>query len=207
MVLTRAYQIYEAERPSSSEAARRPPVNPAPCGSLLPTVKDRHAGLVGLAQGFEIGSYGALQVDRFAVPEGVIRGLPVATGRAVASAFEVEFVRDLERYQRARFRVITAPADGTAPRLPSGRALRLETRISTMTFTEGLAIVQVESCFRDRGTDAPMMVTASRRTHRHADPAAAVQAALHSVLGDLHHQLASHPGGGALSGHDPARAG
>ena len=192
------YQYMDEVRPGASEAARRAPVSPGACDKLRPTVTDKDAGLVGIDPAFQLASYSVLQVDRFGISNAGISGLSEESGHAAMALFQADLVQDLQRHRRRQFRLIVGPGEPPARVPTGGKGLRLETKITKMSYASGEGVVQVETCLRDARTGAPMMVTATRRAHRNPDATAAVLGGLHGIMFDLNLFLDRLVGGAAV---------
>ena len=180
-----AYQYVDDVRPTATESARRAPVSPGACDALQPTMKDKDAGLVGIDTSFQLAGYSVLEVDHFGISNAGISGLSEESGHAATALFQAELVRDLQRHRRRQFPLIVAPGDPPARVPTGGKGLRLETKITKMSYASSEGVVQVETCLRDARTGAPMVVTATRRAHRNPDATAAVRDGLNGVMSDL----------------------
>jgi hypothetical protein len=138
-------------------------------GGLVPSQKDKDAGLVGIAPGFDVREYNVVAVDQCAVAESEIKDEEDRQlARTMPPFFQAETVRRL-RATGLFARVISL---GEVPPLDSpDRALRIEcimTRLASgskearffLGHGAGRTKAQIELRFVDVHTDTIVMVTA-----------------------------------------------
>jgi hypothetical protein len=168
------------------EYGRRAPVDPAEVGTLRPTQKDRDAGLVGIASGFDLKGYSSMAVERFVVPgPAVSGGADDRIGEHLASRLQSDLVTDLRRYGRRLFRTVVSADEPAGRPTAAGRVLKLQGSITTLAYSGTEATVQVETRFVDGDSGQVVMVTATRRAQRGDDAQKALSHALYGVRVDL----------------------
>jgi len=146
---------------------------PTGAGSLVPTVEDKDAGLVGLSRGFDLKAYPVIAVDLFPVTD---PGVKDAGDRRLASSMSTFLQSELVRRLRESgifARVVNLTETPWQP--GSEKALRLEGAITRLgegsqaaraffgLYGAGKARAQADMTFRDAQTGQPVMVTADRR--------------------------------------------
>jgi hypothetical protein len=167
------------------EYGKRAPVDPAGVGTLRPTQKDRDAGLVGIATGFDLKGYSSMAVDRFVVPRPAVSGeAGDRIAERLASGLQSDLIADLRRYGRRLFRTVVSAEPPGSP-TAADRVLKLEGSITTLAFSGTEATVQVETRFVDARSGQVVMVTASRRAQKGDDAQKALSHALYGVRVDL----------------------
>ena len=149
--------------------------NPAGAGLLMPTVKDKDIGLVGIARGFDLANFRVIAVELFPVTDKSIKD---DGDRQLASHMEGYFQTELVRRLRecGLFeRVINLSETDWQPGVERARALILSGRITRLgegsqalrllfgVTGAGKARAQAELTFVDVQTGQPVMVTADRR--------------------------------------------
>ena len=142
----------------------------AGAGGLQPGIKDREAGLVGLASGFDLRAYRIVIVDRFAVTD---PGLSEEDDRALADSapgyLQAQFVSQLR--ESGLFERIVTPEEAASL---SGPALRLTGSIPQVQggsrhlrfwirYGVGRSKVEVHTRLLDAATGRLAVVTATRR--------------------------------------------
>jgi hypothetical protein len=154
-----AYQV-SADRPTGA-------------GSLMPTVEDKDAGLVGISSGFDLKAYPVIAVGLFPVTDPSIKD---EGDRRLASSMSAFFQSELVRRLResgvfARVVNLTETPwqpgaekalrlEGTIPRLGEGSQAA---RAFFGLYGAGKARAQSNMTFLDAHTSQPVMVTADRR--------------------------------------------
>jgi hypothetical protein len=142
----------------------------ADAGRLQPIVKDRDAGRVALANGFDLRRYRTLIVDRFVVTD---PGLADEDDRALAQMapgyLQEQFVQQLK--ESRLFERIVTPGEAASV---SGAALRLAGSIAQVQggsrhlrfwfrYGGGRSKVEIHTRLHDAVTDQLGIVTATRR--------------------------------------------
>jgi hypothetical protein len=147
--------------------------HPAGAGPLKPTIRDRDAGLVGIARGFDLKAFQVIAVELFPVTDPAIKS---EEDRQLASLIEAFFQAELVRRLRecGLFeRVINLSEtewrpDGEKALILGGRITRLGEGSQALRALFGVtgvgkARAQAEMTFVDVQTGQPVMVTADRR--------------------------------------------
>lgn len=147
--------------------------HPTGSGSLMPTVEDKDAGLVGIASGFDLKVYPVIAVALFPVTDPSIKDAGDRRLAASMSAFlQTELVRRL-RESGVFTRVVNLNETPWQP--GAEKALRLEGAITRLgegsqaaraffgLYGAGKARAQSDMTFLDAHTGRPVMVTADRR--------------------------------------------
>lgn len=147
--------------------------DPAGAGDLKPTLRDKDAGLVGIASGFDLKAFRVIAVELFPVTDPAIKD---EEDRQLASLMEAFFQAELVRRLRecGLFeRVINLSETDWRP--GHERALILGGRITRLgegsqplrallgVTGAGKARAQAEMTFVDAQTGQPVLVTADRR--------------------------------------------
>lgn len=145
------------------------PVEPAGTATLKPTVADKHAGLVGIASGFDLKRYPVMAVTRFAVNRSEVHDAEDQRLAAVMpEILQSELVGRL-RQTRLFTRVVDL-GEGRSFSSPE-RVLRLEGTLTRLApgsrlgryFGGDPTKVQAEMWFVDAGTGEVVMLVATRR--------------------------------------------
>ena len=147
--------------------------NPTGAGSLMPSVEDKDAGLVGIAGNFDLKSYPVIAVSLFPVTDPAIKDDGDRRLASSMSAFlQSELVRRL-RECGLFARVVNLTETPWQP--GAEKALRLDGRITRLgegsqavralfgLYGGGKARAQSDMTFTDARTGQPVMVTADRR--------------------------------------------
>lgn len=147
--------------------------DPAGAGLLMPTIRDKDVGLVGIANGFDLKEFRAIAVELFPVTDKSIKD---DKDRLLASVMEAYFQAEVVRRLRESGlfeRVINLSETEWQP--GSEKALILAGRITRLgegsqplrllfgVTGAGKARAQAEMTFVDVQTGQPVMVTADRR--------------------------------------------
>jgi len=147
--------------------------DPAGAGLLMPTIKDKDAGLVGIANGFDLRAFRVIAVELFPVTD---KSIQDDDDRQLASQMEAYFQAELVRRLRecGLFkRVINLSEMEWQP--GAEKALILGGRITRLgegsralralfgVYGAGKTRAQAEMTFVDAQTGQPVMVTADRR--------------------------------------------
>jgi hypothetical protein len=140
--------------------------NPVGAGSLKPTVEDKDAGLVGIADGFDVKAYKIVVVDQFPVTDPEVKDEgDRRLASSMASFFQSELVRRL-RESGLFVRVVNLTE--TEWRLGAEPALRLEGKITRLgegsqalramfgLYGAGKARAQAELIFTDVRRPSPL---------------------------------------------------
>lgn len=152
-------------------AVQTSPDNVLTAGGLTPTVKDKDAGRIAIAPGFDVTKYKVIAVEKFLVTDPAIKD--DGDRRFVAKVtpmFQVELVRRLRDSKLFEQVVNTSETQLT----PGSPALRLEGVITRLGRGDqalriwvgggaGAARAQAELRFVDVGSGQVVMVTADRR--------------------------------------------
>jgi hypothetical protein len=147
--------------------------DPAGAGLLMPTVRDKDAGLVGIASGFDLREFRMIAVELFPVTDKTIKS---EEDRQLASLMEAFFQKELVRRLREGGlfeRVINLSEtewqpNGEKALILGGRITRLGEGSQALRAVLGVAgagkaRAQAEMTFVDVQTGQPVMVTADRR--------------------------------------------
>jgi len=147
--------------------------HPTGSGSLMPTVEDKDAGLVGISAGFDLKAYPVIAVGLFPVTDPTIKD---AGDRRLASSMSAFFQSELVRRLRESgvfARVVNLTETPWQP--GAEKALRIEGTITRLgegsqaaraffgLYGAGKARAQSDMTFLDAHTGRPVMVTADRR--------------------------------------------
>jgi Domain of unknown function (DUF4410) len=149
------------------------PDHPAGAGPLKPTIRDRDAGLVGIASGFDLKTFQVIAVELFSVTDPAIKS---EEDRQLASLMEAFFQAELVRRLRecGLFEHVINLSetewrpDGEKALILGGRITRLGEGSQALRALFGVtgvgkARAQAEMTFVDVQTGRPVMVTADRR--------------------------------------------
>jgi len=147
--------------------------NPTAAGSLMPTVEDKDAGLIGIVGGFDIKAYPVIAISLFPVTDPTIKDDGDRRLAASMSAFfQFELVRRL-RESGLFTRVVNLTETPWQP--GADKALRIDGRITRLgegsqaaralagLYGAGKARAQSDMTFTDAQTGQPVIVTADRR--------------------------------------------
>jgi len=147
--------------------------NPTGAGSLMPTVEDKDAGLIGIVGGFDIKAYPVIAISLFPVTDPTIKDDGDRRLAASMSAFfQFELVRRL-RESGLFTRVVNLTETPWQP--GADKALRIDGRITRLgegsqaaralagLYGAGKARAQSDMTFTDAQTGQPVIVTADRR--------------------------------------------
>ena len=154
-------------------AMKTSPDNPTGAGGLTPNVEDKDAGLVALAPGFDVRSYGVIAVDRFPVTDLAIKDEDDRKLAAeMQSYLQSELVRRLRDTGLFR-RVVNLSEAEFKPQ--ADKALRLEGTITRLgggsqaaraffgAYGAGRTRAQADMRFVEVPSGQAMLVTADRR--------------------------------------------
>lgn len=172
--------------------------DPAGAGGLIPGVRDKDAGLVAIAPGFDIRTYKMIAVDRFPVAPSEIHD---EEDRALAASMPPFFQSELVRRLRRAGLFLTV-IDLAETSLVSGaeKSLRLEGIITRLApgsqavryfvgFGVGRSQVQAEIRFVDAQTEQVLMVTADRRVGSRGWGGGESEALVRESFGDMARDL------------------
>ncbi len=150
------------------------PLHPAAAGNLVPSVKDRDAGRVAVADGFDVTRYQAISVGNVSVD------MPAnwsEEDRRVATNVVAHLRSELAQRLRTAGR-FERVADDARPLDPPANALRLDVRITALELDQlvgtelwqwlGPGAIQMETRFADVASGRVVLATADRRTARQA---------------------------------------
>ena len=148
------------------------PWHPEAVGNLAPFVKDRDAGLVAAASGFDVTRYRTIAIGSVSVD------MPAnwsEEDRRIASSVVGHLLSELSQRFRAAGQFERVTDDASMTEAP-GNGLRLDVRITALELdrlapTElwawiGPGSIQMEIRFLDMGSGQVVLVTADRRTAR-----------------------------------------
>src|SRR5438132_12344430 len=150
------------------------PVHPAAVGSLVPSVKDRDAGRVAAAFGFDVTRYQTVAIGNVAVD------MPASWSeedRRIASSVITHLRSDLAQRLRTVDQLERVVDDASALDT-AANALRLDVRITALELDQlvatelwqwlGPGSIQMETRFADVASGRVVLATADRRTARQA---------------------------------------
>ena len=153
-------------------AVQSAPLHPEAVGTLVPFVKDRDAGRVAAAYGFDVTRYQTIAIGNVAVD------MPASWSeedRRIASSVIAHLRSDLAQKLRAAGRLVRVADDASALDAPAN-ALRLDVRITTLELDQlvptelwqwlGPGAIQMETRFVDAASGRVVLATADRRTAR-----------------------------------------
>ena len=148
------------------------PVHPAAVGSLVPSVKDRDAGRVAAAFGFDVTRYQTVAIGNVSVD------MPASWSeedRRIASSVIAHLRSDLAQELRTAGRFERVAGDASAQDAPAN-TLRLDVRITALELDQlaptalwqwlGPGSIQMETRFVDAASGRVVLATADRRTAR-----------------------------------------
>lgn len=150
--------------------------HPTGAGTLMPTVEDRDAGLVGIAGGFDLKGYPVIAISLFPVTDLAVKD---DGDRRTAASMSAFFRSELLRRMRESglfTRVVNLTETPWQP--GAEKALRLDGRITRLgegsqaarafagLYGAGKARAQNNMVFTDAQTGRPAIVTADRRVAR-----------------------------------------
>ncbi len=148
------------------------PEEPIGAASLKPTREDTHAGLVGIARGFDVKAYRAVVIERFIVSD---KDLSEEDDKKLAQTMPGYLQSQLVERLRATglFERVVNQGEPGRP-TEETKALRLHGEITALSggsralrfwisFGAGRSKVQIETRFQDAETGATVLVTADRR--------------------------------------------
>jgi hypothetical protein len=150
------------------------PLHPAAGGSLTPLVKDRDAGRVAAADGFDVTRYQTIAIGNVSVD------MPASWSeedRRIATSVVAHLRSELAQRLRTAGR-FERVADDARVLDPPASALRLEVRITALELDQlvptelwqwlGPGAIQMETRFVDAASGRVVLATADRRTARQA---------------------------------------
>src|SRR6266404_4104842 len=153
-------------------AVQSTPLHPEAVGSLVPSVKDRDAGRVAAAYGFDVTRYRAIAIGNISVD------MPASwseQGRRIASSVIARLRSDLAQRLRTVDQLERVVDDASALD-PAANALRLDVRITALELNQlvatelwqwlGPGAIQMETRFVDAASGRVVLATADRRTAR-----------------------------------------
>ena len=148
------------------------PVHPAAVGSLVPSVKDRDAGRVAAAFGFDVTRYQTVAIGNVSVD------MPASWSeedRRIASSVITHLRSDLAQRLRTVDQLERVVDDASALDT-AANALRLDVRITALELDQlvatelwqwlGPGSIQMETRFVDAASGRVVLATADRRTAR-----------------------------------------
>jgi len=148
------------------------PVHPAAVGSLVPSVKDRDAGRVATAFGFDVTRYQTVAIGNVSVD------MPASWSeedRRIASSVITHLRSDLAQRLRTVDQLERVVDDASALDT-AANALRLDVRITALELDQlvatelwqwlGPGSIQMETRFVDAASGRVVLATADRRTAR-----------------------------------------
>ena len=148
------------------------PVHPAAVGSLVPSVKDRDAGRVAAAFGFDVTRYQTVAIGNVSVD------MPASWSeedRRIASSVIAHLRSDLAQRLRTVDQLERVVDDASALDT-AANALRLDVRITALELDQlvatelwqwlGPGSIQMETRFVDAASGRVVLATADRRTAR-----------------------------------------
>ena len=148
------------------------PVHPAAVGSLVPSVKDRDAGRVAAAFGFDVTRYQTIAIGNVSVD------MPASWSeedRRIASSVIAHLRSDLAQRLRTVDQLERVVDDASALDT-AANALRLDVRITALELDQlvatelwqwlGPGSIQMETRFVDAASGRVVLATADRRTAR-----------------------------------------
>ena len=148
------------------------PLHPAAVGSLVPSVKDRDAGRVAAAYGFDVTRYQTITLGNVSVD------MPARWSeedRRIASSVIAHLRSDLAQELRTAGRFERVAGDASAQDAPAN-TLRLDVRITALELDQlaptalwqwlGPGSIQMETRFVDAASGRVVLATADRRTAR-----------------------------------------
>ena len=147
--------------------------HPTGAGTLMPTVEDKDAGLVGIAGGFDLKAYPVIAISLFPVTDLAVKDDgDRRTAASMSAFFHSELVRRM-RESGLFTRVVNLTETPWQP--GAEKALRLDGRITRLgegsqaarafvgLYGAGKARAQSDMTFTDVQTGRPVIVTADRR--------------------------------------------
>ena len=153
-------------------AVRSTPLHPEAAGSLVPSVKDRDAGRVAAAYGFDVTRYQTITLGNVSVD------MPASWSeedRRIASSVIAHLRSDLAQELRTAGRFERVAGDASAQDAPAN-TLRLDVRITALELDQlaptalwqwlGPGSIQMETRFVDAASGRVVLATADRRTAR-----------------------------------------
>jgi hypothetical protein len=153
-------------------AVQSTPLRPEAVGSLVPSVKDRDAGRVAAAYGFDVTRYQTIAIGNVSVD------MPSSWSeedRRIASSVVAHLRSDLAQKLRTAGWPERVVDDARAPEAPAD-VLRLEVRITALELDQlvstelwqwlGPGAIQMETRFVDAASGRVVLATADRRTAR-----------------------------------------
>ncbi len=153
------------------------PDNPTGAGGLTPNVKDKDAGLIALAPGFDINQYKVIVVEQFPVTDRIEDEGDRRFAAKMANTLQLELVRRLRAsglFERVVNTSETEFKPGAEPALLlQGAITRLgrgsqAARAFAGLYGAGRARAQADMRFVEVGSDRVVMVTADRRISSYA---------------------------------------
>ena len=174
---------------------------PTGTATLKPTVEDKHAGLVGVAPGFDLKRYRVIAIERFPVNDADVKD---DEDRKLAGSMPDYLQTELVRQLRATTlfgRVVNLTESPLAP--ASEPALRVEGTITRLApgsrpvrylvgFGAGRTKAQAETRFVDVQTGQVVMVTADRRVAAYGVFGGDSEDHLRESFGDMARDLARY---------------
>jgi len=153
-------------------AVQSTPLHPEAVGNLVPFVKDRDAGRVAAAYGFDVTHYQTIAIGKVSVD---MQAGWSEEDRRIASSVVAHLRSDLAK----KLRTAGWPqrvADGASPLDAPANALRLDVRITALELDQlvstelwqwlGPGAIQMETRFVDVASGRVLLATADRRTAR-----------------------------------------
>jgi Protein of unknown function (DUF3313) len=148
------------------------PSHPKAVGSLVPAVKDRDAGRVAAAYGFDVTRYQTIAIGKVSVD------MPATWSeedRRIVSSVTAHLRSDLARELRTAGRLERVVDDASTLDTPVN-ALRLDVRVTALELDQleptaagqwlGPGAIQMETRFVDAASGRVLLATADRRTAR-----------------------------------------